>query len=150
METGRLLRVSSDRLEEPGIEPGTPGYKAGGTARQGFIVYFIQNFIKTYILDNQNKQELIFVIAFSSFLTFSNSSLAPVSIMPPVLTGTSSNLVTSFRTGIKSCPSSNLGQVRLFVSEKFVLEWGTHFSHNFAIYRNLADNMKRHRILHRS
>ena len=91
------------------------------SARQGFIVLIIlYRIIKTYIFNNQNKQELIFVIAFSSFLTFSNSSLALVS-MPPVLTRTSSNLVFLFRTGIKSCSSSYLGHVRLFVSEKFVL-----------------------------
>ena len=30
METGQVLRVSSDRQEEPGIELGTPGYKASG------------------------------------------------------------------------------------------------------------------------
>ena len=27
---GSRLRVSSDSLDEPGIKPGTPGYKASG------------------------------------------------------------------------------------------------------------------------
>ena len=30
METGSRLKVPSDRLVKPGIEPATPGYKASG------------------------------------------------------------------------------------------------------------------------
>ena len=53
METGPRLKVSSDRLEKPGIEPATPGLQGKGlihyttaaplhTVRQTFgTIYFI-------------------------------------------------------------------------------------------------------------
>ena len=40
METGPYLRVSSDRLDEPKIELGTPGYKASGLSTTPWRLLF--------------------------------------------------------------------------------------------------------------
>ena len=42
MEMGPLLRVSSDKLEDPGIKLGTLGYKPGGLSTTPQISYFDQ------------------------------------------------------------------------------------------------------------
>ena len=40
-KTGQWLKAASDRLEEPGIELGTPGYNANNTLHHAYVSLFV-------------------------------------------------------------------------------------------------------------
>ena len=50
METGQQLKVSSDRLVKPGIEPGTPGLQG-----KRFIHYTTADLRELYVNINQQQ-----------------------------------------------------------------------------------------------